>query len=131
MFQPFAHLWDFIVQASAHLTLAELILRTLLFCCSMFAAVQLLSMLATHYGDHNATSKSLFLSVLLHFCFCLGWATVSESYPRAPGPIGEPEEADVRVTLSSEDGASTEEGNTREAWNSDSTSMPANTQSMR
>lgn len=108
-----ARVWDFIVESASHLTTGELILRLALIGCSLFAMVQLLSMLATHYGDHNATIKSFFLSLLLHCCLGLGWATVAEvqsaSLQSAVGP--ESNKPPVRVTFAQEsvDGATESE----------------------
>lgn len=113
-----------VIQNAGQLTTGELILRAALACCSLFAVVQLLSMLATHYGDRNCTSKSFFLSLLLHCCFALGWATVVDSMPRQAEVAGEPETPSVRVTLTRGDDAANEQGTSRATWNS-VTSPPA------
>jgi hypothetical protein len=69
------------------MTTTGLILRLALVACSMFAMVHLISMWGTRYGDNNTLAKSFFLSLVLHGCFGLGWATVSDSFPSRPqGP---------------------------------------------
>ena len=89
MSESISRLWELLVENTGQLTTGGLILRAALICCSVFATVQLLSMLATRYGDHHATSKSFFLSLLLHCCFALGWASAVGPRPRpaAPGPV--------------------------------------------
>ncbi len=62
----------------------EVLLRGALIGCSLFAGVQMLTMLVTRWGDHNAMSKSFVLSMLVHVCLGLGWATAV-----APAPIGD------------------------------------------
>ena len=112
-------LWDLVLQSAGHLSTGELVLRAALVCCSLFATVQLLSMCWTHYGDHNATSKSFFLSLLLHCCLGLGWATVVESPPRDFAAPGTPDKPAVRVTLAGEYDSSAGAGSSsRLAWNS-------------
>ena len=54
--------------------------------CSVIALVLLIRLWGTRYGDNNTLAKSFFLSLVLHGCFGLGWATVIESYPRRTGP---------------------------------------------
>lgn len=120
MSEAVSRVWELVSQSTSHLTMGELILRAALICCSLFATVQLLSMLATHYGDQNATSKSFFLSLLLHCCFGMGWATVVDNTPRSasePGEPGEPEKSEVHITLTGEDNAN-QTGTSRTAWNS-------------
>ena len=51
---------------------------------SLFATGQLLTMLGTRWGDRHAMSKSLFLSVLVHLCLGLGWATIIDEFPPPP-----------------------------------------------
>ncbi|MBS0204151.1 MAG: hypothetical protein JSS49_14705 [Planctomycetes bacterium] len=112
-----SRLWDLVLQNTAHLSTGELILRIALIACSLFASVQLLSMWATHYGDHNATSKSFFLSLLLHCCFALGWATVVETMPRQSVAGGTPEKPAVHITMrGSDDDAETGDA-TKPTWN--------------
>lgn len=114
-----SRLWDLMTQSATHLTTGELVLRAMLICCSLFATVQLLSMMATHYGDRNANSKSFFLSLLLHCCFGMGWATVVDSMPRTAAAPDEPDQQTVRVTLSQDDDFSPEPGSSsRPVWNS-------------
>jgi hypothetical protein len=110
-------MWELVSQSTSHLSMGELILRAALICCSLFATVQLLSMMATHYGDHHATSKSFFLSLLLHCCFALGWATVVDTMPRTAFEPGEPEKPKVRITLLDDDDPN-QSGSARTSWNS-------------
>ena len=110
--------WDLLTQNIGSMTTGGLILRGTLICCSLFATVQLLSMWGTHYGDRNATSKSFFLSLLLHCCFGLGWASVIDNRPASPLPAGERDETPVRVTLTSDDDASEPGTSPRPVWNS-------------
>lgn len=113
-----SRLWNVILHSTAHLTTGELILRTSLICCSIFAMIQLLSMLATHYGDRNCTSKSLFLSLLLHCCFGLGWATVVDNMPRSSADPESPQQA-IKVTMSHGTDSTTEHGmSLHTTWNS-------------
>lgn len=114
---------DFLMQSASHLTTGELIVRTALVCCSLFATVQLLSMMATHYGDNNATSKSFFLSLLLHCCFGLGWATVVDMTPRSFVASDEPDPKRVRIRLTQE-GPVSEEPGARSGKDVDRTSQP-------
>ncbi|MBA4030360.1 MAG: hypothetical protein C0478_05640 [Planctomyces sp.] len=51
-------------------------LRIALVCCSFLLVVQVLSLLATRWGDQNATGKSFFASLVLHIWLGLAWATV-------------------------------------------------------
>jgi hypothetical protein len=117
-----SRLWELTTQSVAHLTMGELILRIALICCTLFATVQLLSMVGTHYGDRNAVSKSFFLSLLLHCCLGLGWVTVVDPTPEMPGTPGEPEEQSVRVTLSNDsadgDSSPTAGTSSRPVWDS-------------
>ncbi len=111
-------LWDLVTQSAGHLSTGELVLRAALVCCSLFATVQLLSLWWTHYGDHNATSKSFFLSLLLHCCLGLGWATVVENLPATSAEPGTPDRPAVRVTLASDYENSADSGSSsRPVWN--------------
>ena len=56
----------------------EVLLRGALIGCTLFASVQLMTMLGTRWGDHHAMAKSFILSVMVHLCIGLGWATVVE-----------------------------------------------------
>ncbi|MDX1970275.1 MAG: hypothetical protein SFV23_24100 [Planctomycetaceae bacterium] len=93
----------------------EVLLRGALIGCSLFAGVQLLTMLVTRWGDHNAMSKSFVLSMLVHVCLGLGWATAV-----APAPLGdellpgEPEPVPIQQVLveGTESIATGEAGNT-------------------
>jgi hypothetical protein len=114
-----SRLLDLITHSVGHLSTGELVLRAALIGCSVFALVQLLSMWGTHYGDRNATSKSFFLSLLIHCCFGLGWATVVENLPRSNTPPGDPEKPAVHITLTSDDGEPVDAGSSpNRFWNS-------------
>jgi hypothetical protein len=66
---------------------SELLARGALIGCSVFAGLQLLTMLLTRWGDHHAMAKSFVLSILVHLCLGLGWATiVDQQIPPPPGP---------------------------------------------
>jgi hypothetical protein len=113
-----SRLLDLVTQSASTWTTGGVLLRAALVCCSVFALVQLLSMWATHYGDRNVSSKSFFLSLLLHCCFALGWAAVIESSPRPSEPPGETNAPRVKVTLKNDDEPSTEPGtNSLPLWN--------------
>lgn len=75
-------LFEQIMSMTGGLTTTGMLLRIGLLSCSVVAVVHLITLWGTKYGDHNTMSKSLFLSLVLHGCFGLGWATVAESYPR-------------------------------------------------
>ena len=104
-------LWELVSLSAGHLSTGELIVRIALICCSLFASVQLLSMWGTNYGDHNATSKSFFLSLLLHCCFGLGWATVVDRMPQIAGGSIEPKTRETRVTLTRDANDTTDSAN--------------------
>lgn len=68
-------------------------LRGGLVACSLFVGIQWLSMWGTRWGDRHLAAKSFILSILVHLCLCLGWATVitasratSEASAAAPSP---------------------------------------------
>ena len=101
----FSHLFELVTQSASDWTTSGLLLKAALIACSLFTVVQLLSMLSTRYGDNHATSKSFVLSLMLHCCFCLGWATAVQSYSSRPGTgTGEPDLPRVRITVTG-DGA--------------------------
>lgn len=75
-------LFDLIVQSAGELSTGSLLLRCALVATSIFAVVHLISLWGTRYGDRYTLAQSLFLSLLLHGCLGLGWATVSEAYPK-------------------------------------------------
>lgn len=77
-----SRLFEMIMVSTGGMTAGGVLLRLVLVVMSVFALLHLLSLWGTRYGDQNTTSKSLFLSLVLHACFGLGWVTVSESYPR-------------------------------------------------
>lgn len=77
----------------------ESLLRTALVGCSLFASIQLFTMLGTRWGDHHAMAKSFILSVMVHLCIGLGWATVVELSPRPVEPPGEPTPIPIRQVL--------------------------------
>lgn len=83
--------------ADGDITTSGIAIRIALVCCSIFAVVQLFSLWGTKYGDHHTLSKSLFLSLVLHGCLGLGWATVAQNLPKqvsvvdnGPGTINVP-----------------------------------------
>lgn len=57
----------------------EVLLRGSLIGCSLFASVQWMTMFATRWGDHHAMAKSFVLSVMVHLCIGLGWATAVQT----------------------------------------------------
>ncbi|HUQ68941.1 MAG TPA: hypothetical protein VM165_05430 [Planctomycetaceae bacterium] len=83
----------------------ETLLRGALIGCSLFASLQLMTMLMTRWGDHHAMAKSFVLSILVHLCLGLGWATVVDPRPIPPPPSGPEERIPIRevVQESSED----------------------------
>jgi hypothetical protein len=98
-----SHLLE-IVTGGPDASTGEMLLRGLLVGCSLFATIQLLTMLVTRWGDHHAMAKSFVLSVLIHLCLGLGWATVVDANRVPPEPPGEPERIPIReVQLESED----------------------------
>jgi hypothetical protein len=75
-------------------------LHLALVACSLFACGQLLTMLGTRWGDTHAMLKSFFLSLLLHLCLGLGWASVVDELPGSPRPFAdEPERFAVQQRL--------------------------------
>lgn len=82
---------------------AEMVLRGMLFGCILFAGVQMLIMLVTRWGDHHAMTKSFILSMLVHLCIALGWATVALSPPQLLEVPGEPVRPAMNVVLSEAD----------------------------
>lgn len=96
-----------------------MLLRGALVGCSVFATVQLLTMLSTRWGERHALGKSFVLSILLHFCFGLGWATVVEqSRAHRPAPVEEDEIAlpTQRVFLESDEPQPYDEPGTTPVW---------------
>jgi len=77
-----SRLFEIIMASTGGMTAGGVLLRLSLVVMSVFALLHLLSLWGTRYGDQNTTSKSLFLSLVLHACFGLGWVTVSESQSR-------------------------------------------------
>jgi hypothetical protein len=81
---------DWLINSYAILTggpdasIGDRVLHLALIACSLVALGQMLTMLGTRWGDHHATLKSFFLSLLIHFCFGLGWASVADDLPMAP-----------------------------------------------
>ena len=110
--------WDLVSHNISTMSTGGMVLRGALILCSLFATIQLLSMWGTHYGDRNASSKSFFLSLLLHCCFGLGWATAIENMPKTSLPEGEADASPVRVTLTSEEDASEPGTSSRPVWSS-------------
>lgn len=93
-----SRLLEMVLVSTGGMTAGGLIWRLVLVALSIFATVHLFSLWGTRYGDRNTTSKSLFLSVVLHACFGLGWVTVADTLtPRAYQR--EPEPQKVPITL--------------------------------
>lgn len=82
---------------------AEMVLRGTLLGCTLFAGAQMLIMLVTRWGDHNAMTKSFILSMLVHLCFALGWATVALSPPKLLEIPGDPVPVSTQIVLSEAD----------------------------
>src|SRR6185436_5043805 len=99
MSESVSRLWELVTQSTAQMTTGGLILRAALIACSLFAFFQLMWMLVTRYGDNNATSKSFFLSLLLHCCFALGWATAVGQLPPSASVQPGPDEGPVGISL--------------------------------
>lgn len=87
-------------------TTGSLMLRAFLIGCLVVAVAQLVTMWSTRWGDRNLLSKSLLLSVLVHLCVGLGWATVSGKAPEAADVITEPEPIAVRLVAETPTGYS-------------------------
>lgn len=79
-----SRLLEMVLVSTGGMTAGGLIWRLLLVALSILATVHLLSLWGTRYGDHNTTSKSLFLSLILHACFGLGWVTVADRFSSRP-----------------------------------------------
>lgn len=75
-------LLDLIAQSLNELSTSSLLLRCALVATSVIVVVHLISLWGTRYGDRHTLAQSLFLSLMLHGCLGLGWATVSEAYPK-------------------------------------------------
>jgi hypothetical protein len=73
-----------VLSGSADATANDRLLLAALIGCSLFTLGQLLTMLGTRWGDHHAMAKSFFVSVLIHLCLGLGWATAVKSLPPPP-----------------------------------------------
>lgn len=71
--------------------LAERALRVALLVCVVSIALQWVAMWGTRWGDRHRVAKSFVMSMLLHLCLCLSWATVIHQLPAA---TGEPEPAE-------------------------------------
>ncbi len=93
---------------------AEMVLRGTLVGCTLFVFAQMIIMLATRWGDHNAMTKSFILSMLVHICIGLGWATVVISNPLPEAVSGDPPPMTITHIVSEADGEITrqEAGNT-------------------
>src|SRR5579885_488166 len=86
-----------IINGTHAASIAHRVLLIALLSCSVFAIGQLLTMLGTRWGDRHAMAKSFFLSVLVHLCLGLGWATAVAEFP--VGPPGFPSEFDDPVPI--------------------------------
>ena len=93
------HLLELVTHSVSDWTASGILLKAALIVCSVFATVQLLSMLGTRYGDANTTSKSFVLSLAVHCCLGLGWATAVQSYVPAPVAHGDPELPRVKIAV--------------------------------
>lgn len=78
---------------------AEMFLRGALFGCSLFASIQLLTMVGTRWGNRNAMSKAFFLSMLIHLCLGLGGAILEEHHRVATADSPEAVEEEPRVRI--------------------------------
>lgn len=97
-------------------TVSDHVLVAALIGCSLITVGQLLTMLATRWGDHHALAKSFFVSVLIHVCLGLGWATAVRNSP-PPLIVREPEQEQpipIRdlLEVSEQDLSQPEPGNT-------------------
>jgi hypothetical protein len=112
-------LWD-IVSGAYEVPLAHRALIIALLGCSLFALGQLLTMLGTRWGDRHALAKSFFLSVLVHLCVGLGWATAIRSFPAGPTafPSASDDPVPIRTVISDADESisPTEDTNKTAAW---------------
>jgi hypothetical protein len=108
-----------LISGGPEATTGTMLLRGALVGCSIFATVQLLTMLSTRWGERHALAKSFVLSLLLHCCFGLGWATVAEqSRLHRPAPV---QEEDVitplqRAFLESDEPQPYDEPGTTPVW---------------
>ncbi len=113
----FSQLMELVSHSIGDWTASGLLLKAALIACSVFATVQLLSMLGTRYGDANTTSKSFFLSLIVHCCLGLGWATIVHSSVPAVVVQGDPELPRVKLTVLGKEDVSPEVGTSRTpAW---------------
>jgi len=78
---------------------AEMFLRGALFGCSLFASIQLLTMVGTRWGNRNAMSKAFFLSMLIHLCLGLGGAILEEHHRVATAANPEAVEEQPRARI--------------------------------
>ncbi|MBM4076159.1 MAG: hypothetical protein FJ267_10980, partial [Planctomycetes bacterium] len=111
MYESMSSLFEQLRDHVSQLTWSELLLRIALIGCSLFAMIQLMTMMGTRYGDKNASVKSFYLSLLLHCCFGLGWATVVQSYPpQSPTTSENVERPEIQVTFANETESPEESG---------------------
>ena len=104
-----SRLFEMIMVSTGGMTAGGVFVRLALAAMSVFATVHLLSLWGTRYGDHNTTSKSFFLSLVLHACFGLGWVTVADSYPRR-AVRSEPEVVQTPITFIDAEDVAPEQG---------------------
>ncbi len=102
----------------------EILLRGSLIGCSLFAAGQLLTMLATRWGDQHAMVKSFVLSLVVHLCIGLGWATAVNGLQLAAQPPGDETPIPIRQTLRDDEELSQPEPGDTPIW-SQPLSIPA------
>ena len=117
MLTSLTRLLELVTQSASDWTTSGLLLKAALIALSVFGTVQLLTMLGTRYGDDNTTSKSFFLSLVVHCCLGLGWATAVQSYVPSATMPGEPELPRVKIALIGDEDVSPESGTgNRPVW---------------
>eukprot|EP00913_Durusdinium_trenchii_P023359 g21937.t1 len=82
MIEQITEIWNQFVQGEI---ITEQDLWWALLVCMLFAALHLVTMLVTRWGDHQATSKSLIFSVLVHLS--CGMGLVAMNPPEVPAKV--------------------------------------------
>lgn len=116
-------LFEMIMRSTGGLSLGGIAVRAGLASLSVIALVLLIRLWGTRYGDNNTLAKSLFLSIMLHGCFGLGWATVAESYPRTSGQVEMAMNQEPLTFVGTIDSAPTEGKNKLPIFNSGPSTM--------